>query len=75
MFNLPIPVFDPAVPLHRDLADLGATAETVAALVEIPEGERFVAARQRVRRALIDEGVAGSIEKLVEKLLDAAAGD
>ena len=75
IFNLPIPVFDASVAHHRNLAALGARAEAVAALVEIPEGERFVAARQRIRRALIDEGVAGDIEKLVEKLLDDAAGD
>ena len=69
IFNLPIPLFDENDDLHCQLAVQGARAETVAALVEIPEGERFVAARQRVRRALIDEGVAGDIEKLVEKLL------
>lgn len=28
-----------------------------------------------LRRALIESGVAGEIEKLVEKLLDGAAGD
>lgn len=70
MFNLPIPLFDESQELHRQLAAEGARAEAVAALVEIPEGERFVAARQRVRRALVEEGVAGDIEKLVEKLLD-----
>ncbi len=74
MFNLPIPLFDPRQPVHRDLARAGARAEALAALVEIPEGERFVAARQRVRRALIEEGVAKDIEKLVEKLLGPEAG-
>ena len=69
MFNLPIPLFDANDASHRTLAALGARAETVATLVEIPEGEKFVAARQRVRRALIAEGVAGDIEKAVEKLL------
>lgn len=75
VFNLPIPVFDGQISLHRKLADAGLRAEAVTKLVEIPENERFVAARQRVRRALIEEGVAGDIEKLVEKLLDGAAGD
>lgn len=72
MFNLPIPRFDASDDLHRQLAAEGARAEAVVALVEIPEGERFVAARKRVRRALIDESVAGDIEKLVEKLLGPA---
>ena len=69
IFNLPIPVFDASVKLHTDLAALGARGEEVAGMVELPEAERFVAARQRVRRALIEEGVAGDIEKAVEKLL------
>jgi N-6 DNA Methylase len=72
VFNLPIPLFDAADPLHRDLAAAGADAERVAGLVEIPEGERFVAARQRVRRSLIADGIGTEIEKLVEKLLGPA---
>jgi hypothetical protein len=72
MFNLPIPQFDASSPLHCDLASAGKEAERIAALVEIPEGERFVAARQRVRRALIADGIGTEIEKLVEKLLGPA---
>ena len=69
MFNLPIPVFA-AGPLHRDLAQAGAHAETIAATVELVEGEKFQRARKRVREALAEEGIGGEIEKLVEKLLD-----
>lgn len=69
MFNLPIPLFDAKVKLHRDLAALGAHAETVAAGVPLPDGIRFVAARQRIRRALTEDGIGGDIEKAVEKLL------
>ena len=72
MFNLPIPLFDAANPLHRDLAAAGAQAEITAGTVEIPEGERFVAARQRVRRGLIEDGIAVEIEKLVARLLGPA---
>jgi len=72
IFNLPSPLFNAADPLHRDLAAAGAEAERIASLVEIPEGERFVAARQRVRRALIADGIGTDIEKLVEKLLGPA---
>lgn len=72
MFNLPIPLFDAANPLHQDLAAAGAEAERVALTVDIPDGERFVAARQRVRRALGTDGVARRIETLVDKLLGPA---
>jgi hypothetical protein len=72
MFNLPIPLFNPAKPLHQELAAAGAEAESIASLVEIPETERFIAARQRVRRALIANGIAPRIELLVEKLLGPA---
>ena len=72
MFNLPIPVFDPAVPLHADLARVGALAEQVAATVIIPEAEKFVAARKRVRAALIEHGVSVEIERLVGQLLGPA---
>ena len=75
IFNVPFPRYDSKSKLHCDLAEAAEHAEAVAALVEFPEGERFVAARKRVRRALIESGVAGDIEKLVEKLLDGAAGD
>ena len=74
IFNLPIPLFDEKAKLHRDLSAAGSRAEQVAGMVELVEGERFVAARQRVRRALIEDGVAVEIEKLVEKLLDGEAG-
>lgn len=72
MFNLPIPLFDAKVKLHRDLAALGAHAEVVAKGVDLPDGIRFVAARQRIRRALIQDGIGGEIEKAVEKLLGPA---
>ncbi|MES2000824.1 MAG: N-6 DNA methylase [Pseudomonadota bacterium] len=69
MFNLPIPIFDPKQPLHRELAEAGAQAEAVAAEVELKEGEKFQRARKRVRDALAKDGIGGDIEKLVEKLL------
>jgi hypothetical protein len=70
MFNLPIPLFDSADPLHRDLARAGAHAEQVARMVELVQGEKFQRARKRVRDALAGEGIGLEIEKLVDKLLD-----
>lgn len=69
MFNLLIPLLDSKEPLHRELAEAGAEAERVAALVELKDGEKFQRARKRIRDALIEDGIAQDIEKLVEKLL------
>jgi hypothetical protein len=72
MFNLPIPVFDANVPLHQELALAGREAEEVAAGVDLVEGEKFQRARKRVRDGLIENGIAGRIEKLVDRLLGPA---
>lgn len=72
VFNLPIPRFSAKTKLHRDLAVLGERAEAAAASVDLLETERFVAARQRIRRALTEEGVAGEIDAAVARLLDGA---
>lgn len=70
IWNLPIPVFDPAIELHRDLADAGRRAEAIANAVVLVEGEKFQRARKRVRDGLIEAGIAADIETLVENLLD-----
>jgi SAM-dependent methyltransferase len=72
IWNLPIPRFDSKNKLHRELAAAGARAESTAAAVILKEGEKFQRARKRIRDALILDGVAGEIEKLVEKLLGPA---
>lgn len=59
---------------EKDLHELAAAAmqaeyEYVAVRVEVKEGEYFVTTRNRIRRTLIEDGIAGEIEKLVEKLL------
>ncbi len=71
LFNLPIPAFDPANKLHRDLAAAGARAEKVAAAFELPETVKFQRARAMIRTALVEAGVAKAIESLVERLLSA----
>lgn len=68
-FTLPIPTFDPKLPLHEQLAQAGADAEQAAADVPIAEGLSFTAARSLVRRALRDNGVAERIDTLVNELL------
>ena len=72
IWNLPIPRYNSKIKLHRDLAELGAMAEAAAAGIELKEGEKFQRARKRVRDGLIETGIAGDIERLVEKLLGPA---
>lgn len=72
VFNLPIPQFDSANPLHAALAREAKRAETLAAKVELKDGEHFTRARKRIREALIANGVAINIEALVAELIGVA---
>jgi hypothetical protein len=72
IFNLPIPRFDPAIPLHRALADAARQAEALAAAVAFPEGVKFQRARALVRAALTEAGLSRTIDRLVAELLDGA---
>jgi hypothetical protein len=65
----PIPEFDPNQELHLKLAGAAAEAEKIAASVSLGESTYFIRARQHIRAALRDDGIAQKIDKLVEKLL------
>ena len=69
MLSLPIPPFNSTNKLHKSLSRAVKHAEEVAAAVEISEGMRFIIARQRIRTALHEDGVAEKIDKLVAQLL------
>ena len=69
MFNLPIPRFDAADPLHGELARVAKTAEAVANAVEVKEDEHFTRVRARVRSALAEHGIAAQLERLVGEVL------
>jgi hypothetical protein len=69
VWTLPIPEYDEADPLHRDLAAAAAHAETIAARVELTETQHFTAKRRAIRDALTTDGVAAEIETLVDALL------
>jgi SAM-dependent methyltransferase len=69
IFSLPIQPFDAGNELHQRLASAAERAERVAAEVQLPEGEHFVRARQRIREALREDGVAAEIDRLVGELL------
>ena len=70
VFNLPIPRFDSANTLHRRLSEAAQTAEDVAGLVPVKEGDYFVSARKRIRAALSEHGIAATLESLVAELLE-----
>jgi len=70
MFNLPIPRFDAAMPLHNDLAAAAGEAEKIAGAFELPEAVKFQRARKLIRDALTETGIAPHIDDLVARLLD-----
>lgn len=69
MLSLPIPRFTSANTLHQELTEAAAHAERVAGAVPLQEGTHFVRARQQIRAALRDEGIAARMEGLVAALL------
>jgi SAM-dependent methyltransferase len=69
VWTLPIPDFDPSDVVHMDLAAAAQHAAVVAADVELPPDAHFTAKRRLIRQALADDGVAETIEHLVDALL------
>lgn len=69
VWTLPIPEYDAADRLHRDLAAAAVHAESVAAAVPLTETDHFTAKRRAIRTALAEDGVAAEIEALVDALL------
>ena len=70
VFNLSIPRYERANPLHRRLSEAAQTAEKVAVLVPVKEGDYFVSTRKRIRAALREHGIADTVESLVTELLE-----
>ena len=69
VWTLPIPEYDPAEPLHQDLAAAATRAEAVAAAVDLSSAGHFTAKRRAIRAALAEDGVAAEMEALVDALL------
>lgn len=69
VWTLPIPEFDAAEALHQDLAAAALHAATVSARVELPGDAHFTTRRRLIRQALVADGVAETIERLVDALL------
>ena len=71
VWQAPIPLFDRDSDLHQNLAELGAHAAHVASEVDLPVGERFQAARGRIRETLKRAGLdtKASISKATPGIL------
>ncbi|NNM46952.1 hypothetical protein [Knoellia koreensis] len=69
VFHVPFPVFDPAIPEHIAIAQLAAQAEQVAAAVDLTMITKFTDARNKVRTALDDAGLARALEVAVGQVL------
>jgi SAM-dependent methyltransferase len=69
MLSLPIPKYDPAEPLHQELAQAARRAEEVAASVPLESRIHFVAARRHIRETLREDGVAQQMDEMVSNLL------
>jgi hypothetical protein len=71
LWRLRIPMFEPALASHTELAALAADAEAFVAGLELPAG-RFEGKRRHVRDALAGSAVGRAIDERVEALLDPA---
>jgi N-6 DNA Methylase len=71
VWELPIPEYRRMNTLHRELEAAAATAEAVASKVALTETAHFTRQRRAIRDALIGDGVAGTIDILVARLLAA----
>lgn len=69
VWTLPIPEFDVTDAVHTDLATAALHAADVAARVELPDDAHFTTKRRMIRVALETDGVAQTIERLVDALL------
>lgn len=69
VWTLPIPEFDATEALHSDIAAAALHAAQVAAAVPLPDDAHFTTKRRLIRHALEEDGIAQTIERLVDALL------
>jgi SAM-dependent methyltransferase len=69
IWRLPIPLFDPADDVHRQLVELAAKAEALAAATDVTGKRTFQAQRRLIREELARVGIAAAIDALVLRLL------
>ena len=69
VWTLPIPEYDDANQVHRDLAAAAERAELVAATVALSDKQHFTTKRRVIRAALAADGVTRNIDALVDAIL------
>ncbi|MBX9581467.1 MAG: N-6 DNA methylase [Gemmataceae bacterium] len=69
IWQLPVPLYDPANDLHARLSHRGAELETLVAGLDLPAGLHFAAVRRRVREHMAETEAGRDVEELVEELL------
>lgn len=75
VWRLPIPIYDSTYDQHRQLVELAAQAEEIAAEVDVSSFSTFQAQRRRIREVLDEDGVADKIDLLVLELVGEPASD
>jgi hypothetical protein len=75
VWELSIPEYRRTEPLHRALQEAAVRAEGVANNVALDDTAHFTRRRRAIRDALLVDGVAGLIDRLVARLLDGAPTD
>lgn len=71
IFDIAFPAFDGARRDHQDLVAAVEKAEQVAASVDIEASRGFQTARRLIRTSLVDDGVAVTIDDIVDRILPA----
>lgn len=69
IWQLPVPLYDPADDLHARLSARGAELEAAVAGLDLPPGLHFAAVRRRVREHIAASEAGRDVEELVEELL------
>ena len=69
VWRLPIPLFDPTDAVHKQLVELAAKAEEIAAGVDVSAHRTFQAQRRVIREELERQGISHAIDALVVDLL------
>jgi hypothetical protein len=69
VWHAPIPVFDRAMDLHREIVELSERAEVVASSVDLSAVNTFQRAREEVRKALVATGISERIDVVVRETL------
>lgn len=69
VWTLPVPEYDQSDAIHRELADAAIHASAIATNVALPLDAHFTTKRGIIRQALEADGVAETVERLVDALL------